>query len=207
MPRLTADYGVILAGGRALRMGGQDKPLLELEGRSLIQWVVESARPQVRELMLCVNHNPGKYAHLGLQQFSDYDRQYSGPLVGIVSAMKQISTMNKPESETLLACFPADAPFFPHDIVENLIQVLQDSGTDMSLVQTGEQQQPLFSVWKLSLLPTLEKAVEEGLAGPRMVMPRLRHSILQREAKANEFMNINTPDDLSTARLSWVQRR
>ena len=200
MTAMIADYGVILAGGRGRRMGETNKALLQLGDRSLIQWVVDTARPQVGELLLSVNRDPQAYAHLSLRQFPDYRDGYSGPLLGIVSAMREMRTLGKNDAETLLACFPADVPVFPNDIVARLIELLNQSGADLSLVQTGAQLQPLFSVWKLSSLPQLEKAVDEGLAGPKLVLPRLHSVTLETEAQGAEFMNINSPEDLIAVR-------
>jgi molybdopterin-guanine dinucleotide biosynthesis protein A len=193
-----ADYGVILAGGRGSRMGNVDKPLLELGGTPLIQWVVNGAQPQVEKLVLCVNRNPERYQFLNLDQFGDYSSPYAGPLLGIVSAMRQLATAAQGQDK-LLACFPADVPWFPADIVARLIDQMHREGSDVAVVQQGEQLQPLFSVWKLSLRTELEQAVSEGMFGPKLVLPRLHTSVLQVGSNQQEFFNINTLDDLTKA--------
>ncbi|MEQ8313765.1 MAG: molybdenum cofactor guanylyltransferase MobA [Gammaproteobacteria bacterium] len=193
-----ADYGVILAGGRGSRMGLVDKPLLDLGGTPLIQWVVTRAQPQVRQLLLCVNRNPERYQFLNLDQFGDYSNPYAGPLLGIVSAMRQLAKTAQ-DQQQLLACFPADVPWFPSDIVARLISQMQQEDSDVAVVQEGEQLQPLFSVWKISLRTELEKAVSEGLFGPKLVLPRLNTSVLQVDSSKQEFFNINTHDDLAKA--------
>lgn len=194
-----ADYGVILAGGRGSRMGHVDKPLLDLGGSPLIQWVVDRARPQVKQLVLCVNRNPERYQFLNLNQFGDYRSPHAGPLLGIVSAMRNLA-IDAQQQDQLLACFPADVPWFPANVVASLINQMKQEGSDVALVQEGEQLQPLFSVWKLSLRSELEKAISEGLVGPKQVLPRLKVSILQVDSSSQEFFNINTQADLAQAR-------
>jgi len=63
--------GVILAGGLARRMGGQDKGLVEFGGRPLVEWVIDGLRPQVRVLVINANRNRGRYADYGYPVIAD----------------------------------------------------------------------------------------------------------------------------------------
>ena len=49
--------GVILAGGRAQRMGGQDKGLIDVNGRAMVDYVIRALRPQVGELLINANRH------------------------------------------------------------------------------------------------------------------------------------------------------
>ena len=53
--------GVILAGGRASRMGGNDKGLVLLNGKPLYQYVQEALAPQVTRLSINANRNISIY--------------------------------------------------------------------------------------------------------------------------------------------------
>ena len=79
--------GVILAGGRALRMGGEDKGLLPYYGRPLIEHIVEIFRPQVDELLIVANRNISQYSKFSLNVIQDTGIHFQGPLFGILSAM------------------------------------------------------------------------------------------------------------------------
>lgn len=74
---------VILAGGQASRMGGQDKGLIQLNGQPLVQHVIDKLAPQTPTLLINANRNQSQY-----QQFapviSDEFPDYPGPLGGIV---------------------------------------------------------------------------------------------------------------------------
>lgn len=188
-------------------MGDLDKPLVQLRGKPLIEWVFELAKPQVADLLLSANRHGERYSFLNLPIVSDYTSEVSGPLIGIVSAMREISQSdpNKTNAE-LLACFPADVPHFPGNIVQLLEQELNESETDIVLASHDQQVQPLFSIWRVSLLSELMDAVAEGLYGPKMVLPKLRHRIVDVTDVAIEsdsplpfFTNINTPADLEAA--------
>ncbi|WP_159717233.1 NTP transferase domain-containing protein, partial [Geminicoccus flavidas] len=72
--------GVILAGGLARRMGGGDKPLALLGGRSLLDHVIGRLRPQCRELILNANGDPARFAATSLPVVPDDLPGFPGPL-------------------------------------------------------------------------------------------------------------------------------
>ena len=87
-PEAAADVaGVLLAGGRARRMGGGDKCLRPLAGRPLLAHVIERAAPQVSRLLLNANADPARFAEFGLEVAADEIDGFQGPLAGILTAM------------------------------------------------------------------------------------------------------------------------
>ena len=80
--------GIILAGGKASRMGFVDKALLPLHGYPIINWIIDKTKHQVDTLALSVNRNQAAYGYLNLPIIADVESASPGPLVGIVSAMK-----------------------------------------------------------------------------------------------------------------------
>lgn len=200
-PEKALIYGVILAGGRGRRMGNRSKPLMPLGNGCLIDQVVSRASPQVAALCLSVNHNQQDYAYLGLPMIADGTQAYAGPLSGIVSAMGWLTEeVGLARESGLLACFPGDVPWFPNDLVKRLSQRMRQERVDAVLVETDGQLQPLFSLWRLSVFSLLQQALEEGLYGPKLVLPRIRHALLKiSPASAGEFLNINTVDELKLA--------
>ncbi len=196
---ITAGYGVILAGGRASRMGYTDKGLLALGGKPILQWIVDAASAQVDTLLLSINHNSDRYDFLNLHSIPDYDQVYGGPLVGIVSAMRYLNREGI-DGDQLIACFPADVPWFPKNLVQSLGLQLRAGNCEVALARQGDQLQPLFSVWTLSVLPKLERAVADGLLGPKLVLPQLRSTIVDFPDQQGMFHNINTREDLVLAK-------
>lgn len=190
--------GVVLAGGKGARMGFRDKPLLSVRGKPLIEYVIEQARPQVAQLLISVNHNKAAYDYLGYPLVDDTQQAYAGPLLGIYSAMRWLSLQAPAGQYSHLACFAGDVPFFPAELISRLGQALVQESVQLAVSKSLGQVQPLFSLWSVELLATLQQAIAERLFGPKLVMSRIPHALVTfPAATAHEFSNINTPEDLA----------
>jgi len=72
--------GVVLAGGRAERMGGRDKGLLSLAGEPLVAHVIRRLQPQVVEVLIGANRNLDAYRRFGCRVIQDGERErFRGP--------------------------------------------------------------------------------------------------------------------------------
>ena len=80
--------GVLLAGGQARRIGGGDKCLLKIGERTLLHNVIARALPQVEDLILNTNSEPGRFSAFGLPVVADTFEGYLGPLAGILAGMR-----------------------------------------------------------------------------------------------------------------------
>ena len=80
-------FGVILAGGRASRMGGGDKPLLPLGTTTILGHVVDRLAPQVDRLALNANGDPVRFADFGLPVLPDSLPDRPGPLAGVLAGL------------------------------------------------------------------------------------------------------------------------
>ena len=198
--------GVILAGGLASRMNYLDKPLVTAANRSLIEYVIAGAQPQVSQLAISVNRNLEKYRKYALPLITDVDSKFSGPLVGIYSAMKWYKEHNF--DVDFLACFPADVPIFPNHVIIMLKQAIAEScpsltssnETKVAWCQSGRQAQPLFSLWSFELQSTLEQAIQAGMYGPKQFFQNQPNKMVQLpESEDGMFLNINTKEDLIIA--------
>ncbi len=199
MQQKTEIAGVILAGGHATRMAGQDKSLLQLNGEPILSHIIRRAAPQVSRLLLSLNRHPDKFSRFRLPIIADRSRAGSGPLAGIYSAMVWLEQQH-PSTE-FLACFPADVPWFPAHIVEDLLQRASESDSLVAWSAQGEQVQPLFSLWSLCLRAQLGDLLAAGRCGPMQVIPSLANVCLDYDkVPGHYFLNINTPEDLEVAR-------
>lgn len=197
MIRKTRIASVILAGGKASRMQHQDKPLLQLAGRPLIDYIVELAAPQVAKLTISVNHNLPDYSYLSLPLIGDRVNAYGGPLVGIYSAMCWLGEQSGSTAYSHIACFPGDVPVFPKDLVNKLALAIEQSGAQVALCKTEGELQPLFSLWSLAVQPVLARSIAENLCGPKLILSRLKTVEVPFEITSPaDFANINTPADL-----------
>ncbi len=204
---LTKDNisGVILAGGRSSRMQFENKALLELGGKSLIEHVIEGAKPQVAQLLINANRDLQRFNELDIPVEPDKFGVDAGPLAGIVTGM-QYSRKHFPEVKAL-ACFPADVPWFPSDMVAQLAAAMHAESTQVAWLCTAEQWQPLFSLWSLSLENDLLAALGDGLYSPMALIRSLPNSQLNIvDIAPGDFANLNTPEDLAKARTQLQAR-
>ncbi|SQA98543.1 molybdopterin-guanine dinucleotide biosynthesis protein MobA [Cedecea neteri] len=188
MQRLTKVTGVVLAGGRGSRMGGNDKGLAPLNGQPLFQHVLMVLKPQVGDVVISANRNLEIYRKSGAQVIQDAIADYQGPLAGMLAVMEQT------ESEWLLFC-PCDTPNIPADLACKLWQA---RGNALAIwANDGQRDHPGVAMLHHSLCLPLREYL---LAGERRVMQFLLsvggHSV-SFDGQATCFTNINTLDELS----------
>jgi molybdopterin-guanine dinucleotide biosynthesis protein A len=190
--------GVILAGGKGMRMGGAEKPLQSLRGRALIEYVIERAAPQVDELILSSNSEPALFDQLQLPIIADRFPGHSGPLLGISSAMAWVSTRyTQAEAMPYLACFAADVPFFPETLIAQLLHGMMANDSQVVIARAAGQLQPLFSIWDIASRSILDKAIARGVHGPKPLFPELNSITIDVTAESEfDFANINTQQAL-----------
>ncbi|TCB97086.1 molybdenum cofactor guanylyltransferase MobA [Kosakonia quasisacchari] len=190
----SAVTGVVLAGGKASRMGGKDKGLQELNGKPLWQYVAERLAPQVTSLVISANRNLEIYRASGLPVLTDTLDDFPGPLAGIISVMQQS------DGEWFLFC-PCDTPRIPTDLVARLQKNRQHNAPAV-WVNDGERDHPAIALVHRSVLPFLQNYLA---GGERRVMVFMRqmggHAVDFSDAKS-AFVNVNTPEDLA----HWQER-
>lgn len=191
--------GIILAGGLAKRMGGGDKCLLPLAGKTLLQRTVERAQPQVSTLLLNANGNSLRFARTRLPVVADVYTGNLGPLAGIHAGLVWMQT-NTPETQWL-ASFASDTPFFPTHLATDLFDAAIKQGARLAVAKSNNRIHPTFALWNLSLINQIEQQLQTG------EMPRLQDWIKEQSAVEVEFstesydpfFNINVPQDLYSA--------
>lgn len=191
--------GLILAGGLARRMGGGDKCLLPLAGKTLLQRTIDRAKPQVDELLLNANGSSLRFARTRLPVIADVFTNNPGPLAGIHAGLSWLNKDN-PDAEWL-ASFASDSPFFPNDLVAKLLESAKSQKAQLALASTANGIQPVFALWHASLLGKIEEQLGTG------EIPRLMDWVRQQNhvivdfpiTPFDPFLNINTPQDLYSA--------
>lgn len=191
--------GIILAGGLARRMGGGDKCLLPLAGKTLLQRTIDRAQPQVEQLLLNANGNSLRFARTRLPVVPDVYPNNLGPLAGIHAGFSWLQA-NAPQAEWLVS-FASDTPFFPANLVENLLAAAQTSSSKLAVAISKSRVHPVFSLWHISLKEQIEAQLDSGVA-PRlqewMTIQKPVHVEFNADAY-DPFFNINTPQDLYAA--------
>jgi molybdopterin-guanine dinucleotide biosynthesis protein A len=191
-PEARPVVGVVLAGGRSVRFGGE-KAVALLAGRPLLAWAVERLRSVCAEA--AVNVRPGTEAEalarsLGLPVLHDEPGDATGPLAGIKAGLIWAAT----RGARSLAVSPCDAPLLPDDLY---VRLLEGAGDGAAMAETRDGRQPLCAIWPVTALPTVRAALADGAHPPTwQLLERLGARKVSFDA-AEAFANVNTRDDLA----------
>jgi molybdopterin-guanine dinucleotide biosynthesis protein A len=179
---------VILAGGKARRMNGEDKGLIALGGQRLIEYIITALRPQTDSIIVNANRHLDVYAGYGLPVVADILGNYLGPLAGMASGMQ---ATDRPWVVTV----PCDSPFIPADLLRVLSSRLTEEQADICVAHDGERMQPVFAMLRCSLLPDLLHYLEGGGRKIDHWYATQRLAIADFSGSADTFLNLNSPQD------------
>jgi len=191
--------GVLLAGGLARRMGGGDKPLRTIGGRTILERVVERLAPQCDGLILNANGDPARFAFTGVPVVPDSVPGFAGPLAGILAALDWAAA-NQPNI-AWIASAAADSPFIPTDFVARLHATREAAGVPLACAESAGQAHPVNGLWPVALREDLRHAlvVEDMRKIDRWTA---RHGIALADwpiVPLDPFFNANTPEDVVEA--------
>ncbi len=198
---MRAPLGIILAGGRATRMGGGDKALLPLGKGTLLAHVMERLLPQVERVALNANGDPSRFHAIGLPVIADNIEGFVGPLGGVLAGLDWAASLGAEQIVTAAA----DTPFLPPDLVPRLLRRAEETGAPVVLAATddperGPQRQPTFGLWSVELRDDLRAALLEGTRKVGAWTDRHNAALaLFPTEPYNPFFNVNTPEDLARA--------
>jgi molybdenum cofactor guanylyltransferase len=194
--------GVIIAGGRSVRFGGEKAAAL-LEGKPLLMWAV-------RRLMrscaaVAVNTRAGTQAEAlaqaeGLPILYDAAGDAQGPLAGVKAALAWAKGLGARS----VAVSPCDAPFLPDDLFERLIEA---AGSGAAMAETADGHQPLCALWPVSALAKVTEALADG---GHPATWRMLESIGAKRVRFHPpevFANLNTREDLAAAAARLERER
>ncbi len=169
-------------------MNGQDKGLITLHGRPMVDYIIEALQPQVGSILVNANRNTEQYAAFGLPVIADMLGDYFGPLVGMASGMDATAT-------SFIVTTPCDSPIIPDNLVETLYRALQENKADISVAHDGERMQPVFALLRRSLLASLLDYLNEGGRKIDTWFSQQPLALADFSGSADTFLNLNTPED------------
>lgn len=187
-PQPQSITGVVLAGGRGSRMGGEDKGLVTLHGRPMVEHVIARLQPQVGQLLISANRNQERYAALGYKVVPDLLSDYQGPLAGMAAALQAATT-------PYLVTVPCDSPLMATDVVARLARALVRDDADVSVAHDGRRAHPVFLMLKRSLLPSLLEFLNAGERKIDRWFARHRVALADFRDCPESFVNVNDPDE------------
>jgi len=187
--------GVIQAGGKSTRMGGEPKALLELGGRRIVERVLDAVRPVVDDVLIVTN-TPALYGFLGVPMVADVYPDH-GSLGGIFSGLRAAAG----DAAFTVAC---DMPFLHPEVVRLVVERAGEG--DVVIPRVGEQLETMHAAYSQTCLPPIEARLRAG----RLKIVGFFDDVRVVEIGAAEvarfrdpaiaFMNVNTPDELERAR-------
>lgn len=200
---------VILAGGLATRMGGEDKGLLTVGGKPLLDRVLDRLRPQVSDIVLNANGDPSRFGGYGLPVRPDPIAGFPGPLAGVLAGLDWAAE----RGDEAVVSVAADTPFFPQDLVARLLAAAEGRAYPLAMAVTprrgdalksggksGVNRHPTFGLWPTALRHDLRSALEDGLR--KVVLWTDRHGAgeaMFEDTPVDPFFNVNTPEDIAEA--------
>lgn len=191
--------GILLAGGRARRIGGGDKPLREIGGRSILSRVIARLAPQCDGLALNANGDPARFQSFGLPVIADSIEGFAGPLAGILTGM-DFAAKTLPDAQWIVTA-AADTPFLPRDLVARLHAARRETDAPIAVASSSGRSHHVVALWSVALREDLRRALkDENLSKVSEWMARYRLATADWPVMPfDPFFNVNTIDDLAAA--------
>ena len=186
--------GLILAGGRAQRMGGIDKGLIPFHGKPLIESAISRLKPQVSTILINANRSITKYSHYGYPVLMDETPDFSGPLAGFSVGLKHCKT-------PYILTSPCDSPLLPIDLAEKMGAELESKDLELVFASSIEDSgkiwsQPVFCLMRSNLQESLDIFLSKGDLKIDRWFTELRSGTVVFESPL-AFANVNTPEELT----------
>lgn len=181
---------IILAGGRATRMGGVDKGLVQFQHKPLVRHVINRLTPQVDEIIINANREFEEYAALGYPIIADEFADFIGPLAGIALGLTYAK-----HDYVLVA--PCDSPLLPLDLAARLLNNLLAQDADIAVATSDGNAHPVFCLCKKSVLPSLNHYIQQEGRKVSAWQKAQRCIEVDFSDDAFAFTNLNTAEDLS----------
>lgn len=191
--------GVLLAGGLARRMGGGDKPMKTIGGRTILERVITRLAPQCDGLILNANGDPARFASFGLPVVADTVEGFAGPLAGVLTALDW-AAMHRPDVEWVLSA-ATDCPFLPRDLVARLQHARIAENAQLAVAASGDQIHPVIGLWNVDLRGELRHAlvVEDIRKIDRWTARYKLATVTWPTEPLDPFFNANTVEDIAEA--------
>jgi molybdopterin-guanine dinucleotide biosynthesis protein A len=183
--------GIILAGGRANRMGGINKAFIEVGGERLIDRTLRVYRSLFEEIIISTN-SPLEYLELDARIVTDIYRG-KGPLGGIHSGLLHATC----EHAFVSAC---DMPYLSEEFIHYMIA--QTGDNDLVVPVTASGFESLHAIYSRKCLPVIESQIERNelkisLLFRKFKTREIRSDEIQRfDPEGKLFANLNRPDDI-----------
>ncbi|MGI9309943.1 MAG: molybdenum cofactor guanylyltransferase MobA [bacterium] len=181
---------VVLAGGRATRMGGDDKGLILFRGEPLAARIRDALATQAAEVLINANRNLAAYRRLGCAVVTDRLADHQGPLAGMHAALAAAA-------HPWLLTIPCDGPFVRADYAATLLAAAEREGVRLAVAHDGARAQPVHSLIHRDLADSLEQFLHSGERKIDRWHAQHRFALADFSTDPLMFTNINTREQLA----------
>ncbi|MDX1527256.1 MAG: molybdenum cofactor guanylyltransferase MobA [Gammaproteobacteria bacterium] len=193
--------GVVLAGGRARRMGGHDKGLVEIDGRPMVVFIVEALKAQTATVVVNANRNLERYRELcGCVVVPDTLGEFAGPLAGMAAGMESSQT-------PFVLTAPCDSPLISRDLGARLFDALEGEDAELAVAHDGKRMQPVFALLRRNLLDSMIAYLRSGESKIDTWYATHRTALADFSDDTSMFLNVNTPEDRLQLESSVLKAR
>ncbi|MEE9331635.1 MAG: molybdenum cofactor guanylyltransferase MobA [Methylophilaceae bacterium] len=186
---------IILSGGRATRMGGVDKGLIQLQDKPLIQHVITRLEPQADEIFINANREIPRYQAFNLPVLQDDNPDFLGPLAGFSLGLKHCK-------HQYLLTVPNDSPMIAPDLTKRLLQALLDKEAEIAVAKSESHAHPVFCLMKKTVWPSLSTYLEHGERKVSAWQKSLKYTEVEFNDCNEAFVNLNTFEELEALALT-----
>ena len=189
--------GVILAGGKSSRFGS-NKSLSKLANNKLIEHVINKIDTYFSQILIVSNDSGLKIENKKIKIIEDCIKGYLGPLAGVLSAMKYANSLEN--KFKWIITFPCDTPFFEKLIIEQMIEKADSPKEKIYFIKDKKQRHNIFGLWSTSLETILEDDLKNNFRKVDLWADKIGCNFIEKDIQnKNEFLNINTKEDLELA--------
>lgn len=185
---------IILAGGRATRMGGVDKGLVLLQNKPLVAHVIDRLKPQVDEILINANREISQYQAFNLPVLQDEQPDFIGPLAGFFAGLQHAK-------HAFLLTAPCDSPLLPLNLATRLMQTLNTQDAQIAVATSDGDAHPVFCLCKKEVLPSLQSFIAQGGRKVSAWQKSLRYVEVDFTDCSDAFVNLNTIEELADLAL------
>lgn len=178
---------VILAGGQARRMGGQDKGFVAFKNKPLIEHAIDILTPQTDQIAINANRSIEQYTSYGVT-FSDQFTDYPGPLAGMHSGLINMNS-------DWVGFIPCDSPNLPDNLVALLCAAVKED-TDIVVAHDGEYMQPVVTLMHKRIIPKIDAFLARGDRKIILLYKECNTVFADFSNYPNAFINLNSPQEL-----------
>lgn len=194
MTRPERIIGLLLAGGKSTRMGGQDKGLLPWQGKPMAHRVYQTLNTLIPRVYISANRSLEDYEHLAPGHVLRDTPQHAdqGPLAGLLTGLGKASEQG---AEAVLVC-PCDTPDITPATLGALITAWQTCPDRPAIAENNGRMHPLHGVYPVSLMTKLEDYLKAGERRVVTFAERVGAITVDCPETEDVFRNRNKPEDL-----------